>query len=126
MVKIMNDPYISFYLRTHRIHIYIETLRAIGCPERVCFMINNDGDQLILSPYTKRDLLSHRVPRGVYHGTDEFEVSSFRLCEIIATLHNLDPNKSYKVLGNTMHKYHMIRFDLKRAVEIGTDSTFRF
>ena len=44
----------------------------------------------------------------------------------IKELHNLDPNKSYKVLGNTMHKYHMIRFDLKRAVEIGTDSTFRF
>lgn len=121
----MGDPHISFYLKAHRIHIYIDTLRAIGCPERVCFMINNEGDQLILSPYTKRDLLSHRVPRGVYHGTDEFEVSSYRLCEIISTLHNWDSQKSYKVLGNIIHKYKIVRFDLRNAIEIGSDPKFK-
>ena len=59
----MDEVYVSFYLKTCRIRVFLEALRGIGCPRRVCFMISPSGEFLALSPYQKR---SHEVPDEVY------------------------------------------------------------
>ena len=114
----MSDIYISFYLRANRIHIFVDALRAIGCPERICFLTSQSGDKLIVAPYGKRDLLSHNVPKKVYEGKNGLEISSFKLCTIIANIHNWDFSKSYRVIGNVVHTHNVIIYDLNKATAI--------
>lgn len=54
----MTNTYISFYLNANRVHVFIEALRGIGSPKRICFMIDKDGRNLLLVPYGKRDFVS--------------------------------------------------------------------
>ena len=86
----MNETYISFYLRSNRIHVFTNALREIGEPSRICFMIGENGHSLLMVPYKKRDFRSHYVSRDVYNGCDSMEISSMKLCRIIAFIHKWD------------------------------------
>ena len=119
----MNDIHISFYLRVGRIHIFTETLRLIGRPKRICFLISSDGQSLLMRAYETRDLKSHKVPRGVYGGERSFEVSSWKLCEILADLHGWDAGRSYRVPGVLMQDQRSVRFSLAEAEAIGEESS---
>ena len=55
----MADVYISFYLKANRIHIFMDTLRSIGSPQRICFMIEENGRTLLIAPYAQKDFKSH-------------------------------------------------------------------
>ena len=84
----MTETFLSFYLKANRIHVFVDALREIGCPVNICFMIGENGKTLILKPYPKKDFHSHRVPQDVYRGKKSMEVSSLRLCRIIADMQN--------------------------------------
>lgn len=113
----MEYSYISFYLRANRIHVFVEGLRAIGSPKRICFMISENGKSLLIAPYGKRDLKSHSVPDDVYHGAG-MEICSLKLCRLIASLHSWDVSKSYRVPGQKHPEENVMIFDLSRAVII--------
>ena len=72
----MHETHISFYLKANRIRIFVDALRGIGSPSRICFMIEESGETLLVAPYGKRDFRSHAVPPEVYGGTGGMEVSS--------------------------------------------------
>ena len=88
----MTETFLSFYLKANRIHVFVDALREIGCPVNVCFMIGKNGKTLILKPYPKKDFHSHRVPQDVYRGKKSMEVSSLRLCRIIADMQQWNVN----------------------------------
>ena len=111
----MYETFISFYLRANRIHIFVEALRELGKPSRICFMIAENGETLLVTPYGKRDFISHAVSRDVYSGTAAMEVSSYKLCHIIADLHNWNHSKSYRVPGKVFPEKKIAIFDLKKA-----------
>lgn len=115
----MSDIHISFYLRVGRIHIFTETLRLIGSPGRICFLISADGQSLLMRAYEIRDLKSHRVPREVYEGRRSFEISSSKLCGILADLHGWNPECSYRVPGAVTGSRQSIRFSLTGAERTG-------
>ena len=98
-VKKMSDTCNSFYLKAYRIHIYVDTLRAIGSPNRICFMLDNDFKNLAIIPYNKRDFKSHSVSDGVYNGSHCLEISSFPLCQLLMKRYNWDYNHSYRIIG---------------------------
>lgn len=75
----MSNYYISFYLKAYRIHIFVDALRAIGSPKRICFLIDNGMKHLAVIPYSTRDFKSHGVPDDVYNGSTGLEISSFSL-----------------------------------------------
>ncbi len=114
----MVNTYISFYLNANRIHIFIEALRGIGSPKRICFMIDKDGRNLLLVPYDKRDFVSHGVPKEVYCGLDSMEVCSKKLCRLIAGLHGWDTAYSYRVPGFAKEEQKLAIFDLTQAEQI--------
>jgi len=114
----MTDTYISFYLRHNRIHIFVDALRSIGSPKYVCFMISDDGDTLIMSPYRKKDFHSHRVPQDVYHGIGSFNLTSIRLCQILTTEFGWDSSKSYRVPGWFDEEKRVVVFNLRFASKI--------
>ena len=111
----MLETYISFYLRSNKIHIFVEALRALGKPSRICFMIEENGATLLVTPYGKRDFVSHAVPQDVYSGTAAMEVSSYKLCRIIASLYDWDLSRSYRVPGMVFPEKKIAIFDLKKA-----------
>lgn len=111
----MAETYISFYLKAYRIHVFVDALRGIGSPSRICFMISEDRRSLLLAPYHKRDLRSHNVPRNVYNGTGGMEISSMKLCRLIADLYAWDSSLSYRVPGRIYENKKVVIFDLPRA-----------
>lgn len=118
----MPKTYISFYLRVGRIYIYIDALRQIGCPNRICFMVDDKGDYLIVRPYEKRDLKSHAVSKNNYNsGKPNVRISSVKLCRLLASLRSWDENYSYRVPGKVYTKDNVVMFDLRRAEK--TDHT---
>ena len=80
----MYSTYLSFYLNANRIHVFIEALRGIGSPSRVCFMIDRDAKRLLMLPHAKKDLISHKVPQKIYSGAYSMEICSKKLCHISA------------------------------------------
>lgn len=111
----MYETNISFYLKANRIHIFVDALRRLGSPARICFMIEENGETLLIAPYEKRDFKSHGVPKEVYSGTGAMEVSSMKLCRIIAGLHDWDTNRSYRVPGKVYSEKNVAIFNLKEA-----------
>ena len=89
----MTDTYISFYLRANRAHIFVEALRGIGEPKNICFLIDENGERLVLAPYPKKDFHSHRVLQSVYDGSRGMEVCSMKLCRILAARYKWNLNR---------------------------------
>ena len=111
----MAELYISFYLNSNRIHIFIDSLRVIGSPKRICFLLSQSGGSLLISPHAKRDLVSHKVPNDVYSGCDSMEVHSMQFCRIIAEIHNWDLSRSYRAPGSVFPDMNAVAFDLTKA-----------
>ncbi len=111
----MYDTYISFYLRMYRIHVFVEALRGIGCPRRICFLMSEDGRNLMIVPYKKKDLISHSVPGKVYDGRGGMGVNSYKLCQLIANRYKWDLAYSYRVPGMVFAEKRIAVFDLTRA-----------
>ena len=114
----MTETFLSFYLKANRIHVFVDALREIGCPVNVCFMIGKNGKTLILKPYPKKDFHSHRVPQDVYRGKKSMEVSSLRLCRIIADMQQWNVNYSYRVPGVIISRQRICVFYLEQAEPI--------
>ncbi len=120
----MAETYISFYMRVNKIHVFVDSLRGIGSPNRICFMIEENGETLLIAPYEKRDFRSHGVPPEVYTGNGGMEVSSMKLCRIIASLYHWDLDRSYRVPGTVYPEKKVAIFRLKEAelIDRETDS----
>lgn len=121
-IREMNEIYISFYLRVGRIHIFTETLRLIGCPRRICFLISSDGQSLLMRAHETRDLKSHKVSPNVYASRRSFEVSSCKLCGILANLHGWNMEYSYRVPGMITQEHCSICFSLAKAEVTGKNA----
>lgn len=114
----MLDTYISFYLKAYRIHVFVDSLRAIGSPRRICLLISDDGNRLMVKPYLKKDLKSHSVPDKVYGGDGGLEISSYKLCRLIADIHHWDFKRSYRVPGFVLEHNEAAIYNLAKAVII--------
>ena len=117
MHEIMKS-YISFYFHQYRVHIFMDVLRGMGNPSRICFMIDLSGKRLMLVPYEKRDFKSHCVPKKVYTDGNGLEINSMKLCKIISQLHNLDEDESYRFPGVVDLTEHAAVFDLTKPQAI--------
>lgn len=115
---IMDETYISFYLKAGRIHVFVDSLRAIGSPNRICFMIDKSGNNLLMKPHNKRDFRSHRVPATVYKRQSSLEISSMRLCNLIAHMKNWTSASSYRITGNIIKANNLVIFNLNSAIKI--------
>ncbi len=111
----MNETFISFYLRANRIHVFVDALRGIGCPKFICFYLQENGRNLVIAPYKKKDFRSHRVPANVYEGTRGMEVSSLKLCQIIAEMYHWDIDQSYRIPGFVLQDRSAAIFSLGQA-----------
>lgn len=118
---VTEDVYISFYLKRNRLHLFTSTLRRIGSPSFICFMMDTEGHFLILSPYHRKDYHSHRVPAEVYQGKKSLELSSYGLCKVLAKRKGWEPNKSYRIPGRIIKSQNIAVFEYEQAKMISED-----
>lgn len=114
----MANIYISFYLKLGSVRIFSEALRQIGSPSRIAICISNDGKSLLLVPYNKADLKSHKVPKRAYEPEGRMEIYSNKLCDVISNKHGWEKNQSYRVPGKLYEDKNCIIFDLTKALMI--------
>ena len=114
----MTDTYISFYLKTNRIRVFVDAIRGIGSPKYICLLIDEKGENLAVVPYRKKDFHSHRVPRELYSNTRGMEISSLKLCQIISQKYNWNPASSYRVPGKVIPEKGLALFFLARGEAI--------
>ena len=111
----MSNTNLSFYLSVYRIHVFVDTLRSIGSPSFICFLVGNDGTYLAMAPYGKKDFHSHRISKKTYEGGKGLEISSLPLCSLLAERHNWDMSLSYRVPGTILKENNVSLFDLSKA-----------
>ena len=111
----MSNTNLSFYLSVYRIHVFVDTLRSIGSPSFICFLVGNDGTNLAMAPYGKKDFHSHRISKKTYEGGKGLEISSLPLCSLLAERHNWDMSLSYRVPGTILKENNVALFDLSKA-----------
>lgn len=78
-------------------------------------MISDDGKKLAIIPYPKKDFRSHGVPAKVYNGNGGMDISSYKLCHLIADLHHWDNSRSYRIPGTIYPGKNAAVFDLTKA-----------
>ena len=110
-----NETYLSFYLKPKRIHIFVDALRGIGSPKYICFLLQENGETVVMAPYSKKDFHSHRVPQAVYRGMRGMELSSLPLCTILSSLYGWESECSYRVPGKIIREKNYAIFYLKKA-----------
>lgn len=114
----MNDnTFISFYLKENRIHVFCDSIRAIGEPPFVRFRLNSDGTSMIMEPYDKKEFQSMRVPKAVYNKTGKMEFRSVGFCRLLAQRLDWESTFSYRIPGKILSMQSLVLFDLKRAVQ---------
>jgi len=72
----MNETHISFYLRSFRIHLFVDALRGIGSPRFIQFLVGPSGTSLAMVSADKKGFRTHRVPKGIYEGQNQMEINS--------------------------------------------------
>lgn len=82
-------------------------------------MISDDGKNLMITPYSKKDFRSHSVPSTAYSGSGGIDISSYKFCRLIADLHHWDISRSYRIPGTVYTERKAAIFDLTKAMKIG-------
>ena len=113
-----SDTYISFYLSTSRIHIFRSTIKDIGNPKFIRFLVKEDGKSMIMEAYYKKDFQSHRVPKVSDNSRWEMEIRSLPLCTLIQNRLNWKTGQSYRIPGKTYPQQRLAVFDLTAAEQI--------
>ena len=111
----MNEIYVSFYMRDSCVRIFVDTLRGIGSPKYICFMIQEDDNSFAIIPYKKMDFVSHHVSSKVYEGSSVMRVFSKKLCNVMINMNHWNPDSSYRVPGVVLDNHEAAIFDLKQA-----------
>lgn len=115
------QSYISFYLRSNVIRVFVSAIRKIGQPRFIRFMINTETMQLVMTPADRKDFQSFRVPNGVLNPgvkRQKMAIHSQKFCQMLSKRLGWDENCSYRVPGMVFPGQRIARYDLSKAVVI--------
>ena len=118
----MTEPsFISFYLRSNTIRVFVSSIRSIGQPHYVQFLINTETMQLVMMPAESKGFQSFRVPKGIIEPSTKRQrmtIRSQQFCRLLAQRLAWDSNFSYRVPGTVFTAQRIARFDLSKAAVI--------
>lgn len=106
---------ISFYLRGGTIHIHRSTIRALGSPSFIRFLISEDGATLLVQAYHKKDFQSFRVPAVLNDEIGRVQIHSKGLCAVFIKQFGWNSDSSYRIPGKPIPTQGVAAFDLTRA-----------
>ena len=113
-----DDTYISFYLGIGRIHVFCNTVRVIGSPPFIRFLLEQSGSTMLMEPYDRKGFQSLRVPKAVYGKTGKMEFRSAAFCRLLAGKLGWNITCSYRIPGRILPKQKLVIFDLTGAFPV--------
>ncbi|MBP3199293.1 MAG: hypothetical protein J6N21_20170 [Butyrivibrio sp.] len=110
---------LSFSLKRRRVLIHRSTLRALGLPQNIRFLLNKKKVRVAVQccEAIDRDIFS--VPD--LKPSETFEISSINFLKIIYGLAKWDEERTYRVSGTLYKANRLIEFDLMDAETISDD-----
>ena len=113
------ETYISFYLNCNRIHVFKSTVKEIGSPKYIRFLVKEEGPSIVMESYDRKDFHSHRVRLGS-DSRNGMEISSYPLCTLLKNRLGWEDGKSYRIPGKSYPNQHLAAFNLEKAELIPT------
>lgn len=112
---------LSLSLKRGRLLIYYATIRALGDPGFIRFLVNSKERHLAVQTCEEIDGNNFKVPTHVPGEDYCFEICSTQFVSILYKTCGWDPDKTYMVYGKLHAKHRLVDFDLNTAREISSD-----
>lgn len=120
-IKLENRAGVSFSSRRGRLLIYHATIKALGNPDYIRFLVNSREKRLAIQCCEEIDGNHFRVPPWQEGEKTQFDVASVTFLAILYKMCQWDQSKTYLVYGEPHPKYRLVDFDLTAAKEIRAD-----
>lgn len=116
-----NKTYISFYLKNSTIRVFTSSVRKIGSPRYVRFLVNPETNKMAMTSYDKKEFSSFRVSGKVYLDSkcSSLKICSKKFCTLLSNRFGWGENKSYRIPGEVFPKEKIVIYDLTEAKETG-------
>ena len=112
---------LSFSFKKGRTIIYRATIRELGKPEYVRFLLNKKNKTVAVQCCEAIDKDRFKVPEFTKKNKGQFEISSLNFLTMLYKLEGWDQTKNYHLHGYVVPKYRLILFYLDDAVQIGDE-----
>jgi len=114
---------ISFSLKRRRVLIHRSTLRSLGEPTNIRFLLNMKMKKVAVQACEAIDRDSFVVPDFKEVAEGHFEISSINFLNVVYKLGGWDINKTYRIAGEEFCRNRLVEFELDEAAII-TDEEF--
>ena len=116
--RLENKAGLSFSLRRGRLLVYHATIKMLGEPNYIRFLLNAKENKLAVQCCEEIDGNNFRVPDYSVGSKYIFEISSVTFLSLIYKNCKWDDTKTYACYGTYHPKYRLVDFDLAQAREI--------
>ncbi|MDD3417891.1 MAG: hypothetical protein PHY47_28530 [Lachnospiraceae bacterium] len=116
MGKNNTKPLISISGRRYRIYVSRDIIRLLGQPSHICIYMNEEYNSIALGPCSSKNVMSFKVPEKIYAGEKaDFTITSIQFVSDIMRLNHLNPNNTYRMMGEYLEDKNMITFHFSDA-----------
>ena len=114
------NTFISFYLKSNTIRVSKKSLKIMGEPPYVRFLVNRDNQKMIMQGYDRISQISFRVRKQMCRkgSRETLFVHSKAFCLMIAHWMDWDEGKSYRIPGVVYPEQKIVLFNVSEATEI--------
>ena len=110
---------LSFSMKRRRVLIYKSTLRLLGMPSNIRFLLNKEGKRLAVQACEAIDRDSFEVPD--MQADDHFEISSVNFISVIYRLAKWNTEQNYRMTGVYFKSNRLVEFALDEAETISEE-----
>lgn len=117
---------VSIDFKKHRFRIHKESLRLIGDPKYIQFLVNVNESQVAIRGIDsdRRGSHAHKVNRSILASDNSFEIYSRTFTEKLRSVfEGFEENCTYRLTGMVLPKERAVVFSIEslQKVEIGKD-----
>jgi len=114
---------ISFSLKRRRVLIYRSSLRNLGTPQNIRFLLNVKDKKIAVQACEAIDRDSFKVPNFEDGSKDPYEITSISFLNMIYKLAGWDQTQTYRIVGTPYPDKRLVEFFLLEA-EVIQDEDF--
>lgn len=112
---------ISFSMKRRRVLIYRSSLRALGMPSNIRFLLNMKKKKVAVQACEAIDRDSFKVPEIIDGGKDQYEISSVNFLKMVYKLAGWKDDGTYRIAGVVYLENRLVEFELGDAVKIADE-----
>lgn len=116
-----NKNGISLSLKRRRILIYKETLRSIGAPQNIRFLLNMKKKRIAVQACEAIDRDSFTVPDLNTMKDAQYEITSITFVRMVYKLAGWSENLTYRIMGTVYPQNHLVEYELDNAIIISDE-----